>query len=186
MPGEASGISETTIPVFVRFRPCRESDLEALEWMGLHTREREIITETFAAQVRGDALMLLAEAGGFPVAQAWLDFAERGTAEWPHLWAVRVFPPLQGAGLGRRLMAEAEVLAAARGAHGLELGVEWDNARARRFYRSLGYSPTGARRDLVRYTFDGQPLEMDVDQQIMRKDLARAGARARRAGASMD
>ena len=164
-------MATTVIEVAVRFRPARRGDLEALEWMGLHTREREIIAEAFALQERGDGLMLLAEAGGFPIGQAWIDFAERGTVDCPHIWAVRVFPPLQGAGLGRRLMAEAEAEAATRGATEVELGVDWDNAAARRFYGRLGYRPVGASRETVRFSFEGQPQEMPIDQQILRKPL---------------
>lgn len=159
------------LEISVRFRLCREEDLPALEWMGLHTRDREIITGTFAAQERGEALMLLAEANGFPIGQAWLDFVGRGSEECPRLWALRVFPPLQGAGLGARLMSEAESLAAERGARWLELGVEWHNLAARRFYNRLGYLPVGEEREEVRYAFEEHPLTMTIDQQILRKRL---------------
>lgn len=159
------------IEIAVCFRLCREEDLPAAEWMGLHTREREIIAEAFAAQERGEGLMLLADANGFPVGQAWLDFARRGSAECPRLWAVRVFPALQRAGLGARLMREAEALAVAHGARQVELGVEWSNPDARRFYRRLGYEPVGAEREVVRYSFEDYPLAMDLDQEIMRKKL---------------
>ena len=161
----------TVIEISVRFRSCRENDLPALEWMGLHTRQREIIAGAFAAQRRGEGLMLLAESGGFPVGQVWIEIAGRGSPSRPYFWAVRVFPPLQGAGLGRRLMTEAEARMAARGAESVELGVEWDNPDARRFYRRLGYRPVGARRDVERFSFRGQPQEMALDQEILRKDL---------------
>jgi ribosomal protein S18 acetylase RimI-like enzyme len=158
----------------VRFRACREEDLPALEWMGLHADARDLIEGTFAAQEKGRALMLIAAAGGFPVAQAWIDFAERGAPDCPHLWAVRVFWPLQGAGLGSALMAEAERRAAERGAGQLELGVEPGNDAARRFYRRLGYRPMGMRRPR-------RPSAKDPEQVILRKELGRpATAQARR------
>jgi ribosomal protein S18 acetylase RimI-like enzyme len=159
------------IEVAVEFRLCRGEDLLALEWMGLHTRERDIIRATFERQRQGDALMLLALANGFPIGQVWIDFIRSGP---PRLWAVRVFPPLQRAGLGRRMMGEAETLARARGAAAVELGVERENPQARSFYENLGYRPVGRERELVRYSFEGQDLTMEVDQEIMRKSLRHA------------
>lgn len=164
-------MTETTIELAVRFRLCRADDLPALEWMGLHTREREVIHAAFAAQERDDGAMLLGCSGGFPVAQAWLDMAETGSPTCPFVWAVRVFPPMQGAGLGDRLMRETERLAARRGAGALELGVEWDNPGARRFYRRLGYRPVGARDETQRYSFEGYPIEAEFSLEIMRKKL---------------
>lgn len=163
----------TSIAISVCLRLCRKEDLPAVEWMGLHTREREIIAEAFAAQERGEQLMLLADANGFPIGQAWLDFARRGSERCPRLWAVRVFPPLQRAGLGEKLMREAERLAAAHGARQVELGVERINPAARRFYRRLGYVPVGSEREVVRYSFEGCPLSMELDQEILRKELPR-------------
>lgn len=161
----------------MRFRLCRQDDLRALEWMGLHTYQREVIEGAFAAQQRGEAAMLLGIAGGFPVAQAWIDFAGRGSRHRPVIWAVRVFPPLQGSGLGRRLMRRAEALAAGRGAREIELGAEWDNPRARGFYRRLGYRPVGARTDFERYSFEGHPFEAVFRQEILRKTLPGPEAR---------
>lgn len=175
-------MAEQAIEIPVRFRLCREDDLPALEWMGLHTRQREIIEGAFAAQRRGEAAMLLVEAGGYPVAQAWIDFAERGSPDRPRLWAVRVFPPLQGAGLGEMLMERAERLAAERGAREVELGVEFDNPDARRFYRRLGYRPAGSRTEVERYSFEGYPLEDVLRQEIMRKDLRAEARRPELAG----
>jgi ribosomal protein S18 acetylase RimI-like enzyme len=155
----------------VEFRLCAEDDLRALEWMGLHSTQREIIRDTFDAQKRGDSLMLLAISGGFPVGQVWLDFNRDGGAKRPLLWAMRVFPPLQGRGIGGALIRRAEALAQSRGAEEIELGVEWDNEGARRFYERLGYQPCGSSREEVKFMFEGQPMEMTVDQQIMRKRL---------------
>lgn len=164
------------LSVPVDFRLCRELDLPALEWMGLHTREREIIAETFAAQQRGEALMLLAEANGYPIGQAWLDFVARGTAACPRLWAVRVFPPLQGCGLGGRIMAEAEALAFWRGARDAELTVERDNVGALRFYRRLGYRAVGEEPGEIRRDAAGHAIVTTADQLIMRKRLVSAVA----------
>lgn len=155
----------------IEFRLCTEHDLEALEWMGLHTREREIIRDTFEAQERGEALMLLAVAGGFPVGQAWLDFTRAGGTRRPLLWSVRVFPPLRGRGLGSALMRRAEALAEARGADEIDVGVVRDNDGGRRFYEQLGYEPAGIACEEVHFMFEGEPMHMTMDQEMLRKRL---------------
>jgi predicted N-acetyltransferase YhbS len=48
----------------------------------------------------------------------------------------------RGHGLGSRLMAQAEAVAASRGCHGAWL--DTSSARAERFYTRLGYAPFGA------------------------------------------
>jgi GNAT superfamily N-acetyltransferase len=160
------------VQLSVEFRLCAEDDLPALEWMGLYTLQREIIRSAFEAQQRGEALMLLAISGGFPVGQVWLDFTRGGGVKRPLLWAMRVFPPLQGRGLGSGLMRRAEALAASRGAEEIELGVERDNEDARRFYERFGYHSVGSSVDEVKFMFEGHPMQMTVDKQIMRKRLA--------------
>lgn len=158
------------IQVEVDFRLAQEDDLPALEWMGLFTPHREIIARTFEAQEQGEAAMLLGIGGGFPLGQAWIDFLPR----YPRIWAVRVFPPLQGAGLGSRLMAEAESLAASRGADAVEVGVEHDNPGARRLYERLGYRAADEELEKVSYEFEGETMEMTVEQVILRKGVSDA------------
>ena len=155
----------------MEIRVALEDDLPALEWMGLHMKERDIIRAAFDAQERKEGLMLLGLTNGFPVAQAWLDFAAQGTC------AVRVFPPLQGVGLGRALREKAEALAARCGAEAIEIGVEGANPRAKRFYEQRGYEPTGTEGVLVSYAFEEEELTMDVDQQVLGKSLEETDAR---------
>jgi ribosomal protein S18 acetylase RimI-like enzyme len=149
--------------------------------MGLHTGDRSIIEATFAAQVRGEALMLIGESGGFPVAQAWIDFVDRGSPDCPHLWAVRVFPPLRRAGLGTALLEAAERHVRESDARAVELGVEPDHPAARRFYERLGYAPAETLPQTVHRAPDGRVIRTDPEQLIMRKDLRRVALQARRA-----
>lgn len=126
-----------SIALDLEIRPARAEDLPALEWLGLFARDRRIIRSAFAAQRRGEALLLLAMAGGFPLAQVWIDFARRaGTAVF---WAVRTFPPLQGRGIGGRMLLAAEQVARHRGCRRAELEVEPDNQPARDFYLRRGW-----------------------------------------------
>lgn len=166
-----------TVPLEVEIRSCVADDLPNLEWYGLFTRDRHIIDEAYDRQTSGKGLMLLAAANGFPVGQAWIDFAarpdERGVAV---IWAVRVFPFLQGAGIGARLLAAAEDAIRRRGFHVAELGVEKDNPRARKLYERLGYRLYREMVDeLTGDDRNGDPVVQPVDQWMLRKDLAANG-----------
>jgi len=128
----------TTLDVTVR--RCRAADLRALEWFGIHTASRDVIESAYMAQRNGHAVVLVADVGGFPAAQVWLDFRRKRPARCVTIWALRVFPPLRGCGIGTDLMRVAEAVAVERGSTTAELAVEETNVRARRFYERLGYA----------------------------------------------
>jgi ribosomal protein S18 acetylase RimI-like enzyme len=161
------------LPLEIVIRPCTEADLDNLEWYGLYSLHRAIIRDAFARQQHGDVLMLLAIANGFPVGQAWIDFAAH--ADEPDvalLWAVRVYPFLQGGGIGGRLLASAERAIAERGCRWAEIGVEKDNPRARRLYERGGYRVhTEALEQFSYIGWKGEEVVVDVDQWMMRKQL---------------
>jgi ribosomal protein S18 acetylase RimI-like enzyme len=161
-----------TPPLAVHVRLCREDDLPRLEWLGLFTPHRAIIREAFARQRAGDNVMLVGEAGGFPVAQAWIDLARLRAERAGLLWAVRVFPGLRGAGIGSRLIAAAEeVLRRLRFAEA-EIGVEKDNPAARRLYERLGYAVVRDGREEYDYTPPGgAPVRVALDEWFLRKRL---------------
>lgn len=165
-----------TVPVEIGYRLCRREDLQALEWMGLFTRDRKIIHSTFAAQESGAAWMLLAVANEYPIAQVWIDVADRGSLECPRLWAVRVFPALQGAGIGTRMMSNAERLIGEAGARWAELGVERENEAAKRFYRRLGYRRAGKIVEKLREA--GSERCVLIEHELMRKELPAPAPRA--------
>jgi GNAT superfamily N-acetyltransferase len=154
----------------IHLRHCRQEDLLALEWMGLYTRDRAIIHDTFRQQRAGSALMLLAVANDVPLAQAWLDFNGRGSKQCPSLWAVRVFPPLQGCGIGAWIIASAEDAARARGASDIKLEVEPENTLALRLYARLGYRPVGWKPKRG-FGVANERRAPAVDLQIMQKVL---------------
>jgi ribosomal protein S18 acetylase RimI-like enzyme len=164
-----------TVPLEVEIRPCTADDLPGLEWHGMFLPHRALIDAAYQRQARGEVLMLLAVANGFPVGQAWVDFAARpaepGVAV---IWAVRVYPFLRGGGIGARLLAAAERAVARRGCATAEIGVEKDNPRARRLYERLGYTPH--RELLESFTYHdgrGNPVTEQVDQWMLRKDVRR-------------
>jgi ribosomal protein S18 acetylase RimI-like enzyme len=61
-----------------------------------------------------------------------------GHRGWVNYLAVE--PELQGRGLGREMMAEAERRLEALGCPKVQLQIRTDNARAINFYRCLGYT----------------------------------------------
>ncbi len=161
-----------TLSVSMTIRLCTAADLPALEWMGLYSPHRAVIQEAFAAQQRGDGLMLLGVAGGFPVGQVWIDLAAKRAERAAILWAVRSFHPLHGTGIGGHLMVVAERLLRERGVRRAELGVERGNDAARRFYERRGWRAGRPFRETVRFTTpDGEPVEQALDLILMVKDL---------------
>ncbi|MBP2312587.1 GNAT family N-acetyltransferase [Azospirillum soli] len=169
---EPPTLGRATLTVEMVIRLCAEADLPALEWMGLFSPHRAVIRDAFEAQQRGDGLMLLALTAGFPVGQVWIDLARKRGEGTAVLWAVRTFPPLQGAGIGRHLMTAAERILRERGIHRAELGVERANEGARRFYERLGWREAGTLRETFRFTDpEGRILEEPLDQWRMVKDL---------------
>lgn len=155
-------------------RLCRADDLPKLEWFGTFCHHREVIRQTFERQIAGDVLMFVADARGFPVAQAWIDFRPDSRTAYPTLWAVRVMEPLQGLGIGGRLMSAAEQAARRRGHRGLSLNVERSNLRARAFYESRGWRVVGDRRGSFLYTTpEGRTVVEPLDEFAMEKPLDR-------------
>lgn len=149
-----------SVSIDVAIRPAVEADLPALEWLGLYTAHQPIMREALAAQARGDALLLLGVSGNYPIAQVWIDFARKREEAIALLWAVRTFFPLQGRGIGRRMMNAAEEAVCARGLTRAELDVEVGNEGALRFYRSCGWRRTGQGvADFTSYGADGPVIE---------------------------
>jgi GNAT superfamily N-acetyltransferase len=158
----------------VVIRPARRDDLANLEWFGAFSHHRQIIHEAFELQKQGLAVMLVADAGGFPVGQAWLDLRPRAHAGGPLVWAVRVLDPFKRIGLGARLMAAVEAVARGNGCRRIELGVERANGPARAFYERLGWRVSRELSESYSYvTPDGEAVTHRLDELMMTKDLVR-------------
>lgn len=135
----AEPIGKIDAVITAEIRLCRESDLSGLEWMGLYAQHRGVIRQTFEAQQRGDALMLLAVSAEFPIAQIWIDLKRTDCPRTAEFWAIRTFWPLQGRGIGRRMLWAAEKVIRNLGYVRAELEVERTNKGAVRFYQNLGW-----------------------------------------------
>lgn len=164
-------------PARATIRRTTEADLPRLEWSGAFAHHRQIIREAFAAQGRGEAVMLVADLDGFPVGQAWLELTPKADSAAPAVWAVRVMEPLQGKGLGARLMAAMEAEARALGCAELELAVEKANPRARRLYERLGWRVRRERREAYAYvTPEGASVSQALDEWVLGKRLSPSSA----------
>jgi ribosomal protein S18 acetylase RimI-like enzyme len=117
-------------------RPCREDDLESLEWDGEFAHDRSLIHATFARMQRGSILMLVADRAGEIAGQIWVDTPRTRIA---HIWALRVKAAWRGRGVARQLLEAAEHESAARGFESVELEVEPMNEVAYRLYLRCGY-----------------------------------------------
>jgi ribosomal protein S18 acetylase RimI-like enzyme len=166
-----------TVPSFpltlqATIRPCRADDLDRLEWFGMFAAHRQIIADAYEAHQRGNGLMLVCEMNGFPVGQVWIRFAGQPPGSGL-IWALRVLQPLQGLGLGTRLIAAAEAALLGRGCHRAEIGVEKNNPSARRLYERLGYRMDREATQGQRYAAaDGNIETAVIDQWILVKPLA--------------
>ena len=89
-------------------------------------------------------LFLMADLHGDPVGCGALKFHPGGPAEIKRMW---VAPGVRGLGLGRRLLAELEAHAAARGVRTLRLETNRALAEAISLYRSAGYREVAAFND---------------------------------------
>lgn len=168
----AGVLARQTASLEVTVRWCTARDLPDLEWFGLFHHHRAIFLDAFARHERGENLMLVADLNGFPVGQAWIDLLKRRAENAGYIWAVRVLPPLQNAGIGSLLMQTAEQVLRDRGYEQAEVGVETENAGARRLYERLGYRCVGELSETYGYTTpEGAEVHHLVEQWLLRKPL---------------
>lgn len=165
-------VDHTTLAMAVTIRRAKREDLPTLEWYGLHTPHREIIADAYRLQERGDGTMLLADVNGFPVGQICIDFLRKRPSGRATLWALRVFQPFRGLGLGAMLVQAAEQIVIRRGVTVAELGVDRDNSGVLPFYERLGYEHCGRERGQFLYhTPEGKLIRVAIDQWLLCKQL---------------
>jgi GNAT superfamily N-acetyltransferase len=131
-------------------RAAAPSDLPVLERelrMATPARHRECL----AQQAEGTIAYLVAWRGASPVGHGLLHWSGPRDAAiaarlpgCPEIYNLGVAEALRSRGIGRRLVARLEALAAERGHARVGLGVALANARARRLYERLGYRDAGA------------------------------------------
>jgi ribosomal protein S18 acetylase RimI-like enzyme len=100
-----------------------------------------------ALNAPGDSVTLAAADRYGLVAYAQGGPSRRGVSGEAEIATLYVLRQAQGAGLGKRLMAETARTLAAQGATSLIISVLRDNIRARGFYEHLGGQPEAARQE---------------------------------------
>ena len=98
-----------------------------------------------AMRAEGANHLVVGEAGGRIVATFQITFItglSHRASRRAQVESVRVAADLRGRGIGRALMAEAELRAAAAGCRLIQLTTHADRDRAHRFYAALGYEAT--------------------------------------------
>jgi ribosomal protein S18 acetylase RimI-like enzyme len=126
-------------------------------------------------QEAGEAVVLLALLTGFPCAHLLCDLCTKAPEEIATIWHVAVWGPLQGLGIGSRLMQAAEEEIARRGFRWSQLGVEKTNAAAHRLYERLGYVAFGEEDEVwPEPAADGRLIPVTHPCWLLRKDLRAA------------
>lgn len=152
----------------LRIRTAEEDDLAWLGPPAAVADFRSALRQAWQRRARGEVVVLVAEAGGRPAGRVFVDVRRRPA----YLWSLAVAPALRGGGVGSALLAEAERVAAEAGADAIELGVGFDNDRARALYERLGYAEAGTVVDeWVDVQADGRAVEVRETCCLLRKAL---------------
>lgn len=139
---------EIELRVRATIRLATEADLPKLEWYGQFAHFRRLYRQTFAQQVEGRRLMLVADVNGFPVGQIFVSLEGGflnlyGSEPQGYLYALRVMEPFQRKGLGTTLVRAAEAELRTHGLRSATIAVAKDNPGAERLYARLGYHVFG-------------------------------------------
>ncbi len=128
----------------VTIRTARARDIPLLEWHGEFWHLRGTFDRTFREQVRARKLILIADAGSYPVGRAFLHFA-RGHPlladghSRAYLYSLHILEAFRGHGIGTQLIASGEQQARRRGFTCMTIAVAKANPRAMSLYTRLGY-----------------------------------------------
>ncbi len=122
----------------ITFRTARLDDLPKLEWYGQYTHFRNVFRKTYKEQLQGRRLMLVADCGGFPIGQVFMQTGGE-TRRKTYFYSLRVMDMFRGHGIGSRLLDEAENIAIAYGYMSASIAAAKDNPRARQLYERHGF-----------------------------------------------
>ena len=156
-------------------RDARASDLPRLEWFGIYAHLRRMEEANYRDVEAGTKLWLVSDVNGFPVGHLKVnlrvDDPSRGNPRG-YIFALRVFDPFQGLGIGTELITAAESALRGRGFRYVSIAVGKDNPRARRLYERLGY--TVYREEIGRWQYvdlQGRLHRVEEPEFLMDKPL---------------
>ena len=138
-----------SMPTTVQIRPCRHSDLPALEWEGEFIHFRRLYADVYERVERGDGLMWVAEMpeNGI-VGQLFVSLSSRrgelsDGRNRAYIYGFRIRPQYRNQGIGTQMMYMVESDLLKRGYQVVTLNVAQTNPGARRLYERLGYLVKG-------------------------------------------
>ena len=151
-------------------RPLHEVDLLSLEWEGRYTHFRRLYRQAYQRAERGNAVLWVADLPAnkvlgqvFVLLRSEVDAQVADGKSKAFIHSFRVRPEDRNAGLGRRLLANAESDLIRRGFGSVTLNVAIENSAAIRFYERAGYVRSG--RDEGYWTYlDHRGRERDVHE----------------------
>ena len=165
----------------VLIRPLSEADLLTLEWEGRYTRFRRLYRLAYRRAQRGNAVLWVADVPKkkvlgqlFVLLRSEVDAQVADGKDKAFIHSFRVRPAYRNAGLGRRLLENAETDLLRRGFGTVSLNAALDNSAAIRFYERAGYERYGLDEGHWSY-LDHLGRKRDVDEPSwkMRKYLNR-------------
>jgi ribosomal protein S18 acetylase RimI-like enzyme len=129
----------------ITLRQIQQNDLAALEWDGEYSHFRRVYADAYLRAQQGLSVLWIAELPSYGlIAQVFIqlncrrpELADGCTRAY--LYAFRVKPAFQDAGLGTRMVKFVESDLMQRGFKILTLNVAKDNPRALALYKRLGY-----------------------------------------------
>jgi len=167
---EGIGTRGTLVELAIEIRHAVQDDLQQLAIWNRATDR--VVEPALRSQETGDVAVLLALLKGFPCGHLLCALSTRAQEQIGTIWHVAVWEPLQGFGIGTRLMLAAEEEIVQRGLGWSQLGVEKVNTGARRLYERLGYVRFGDEDQVwPEPTPDGGLAPVAHPCWLMRKDL---------------
>lgn len=156
----------------VDIRQATAADLERLVARTDDANEQRAERDRFAAQERGESLLLIAWEGdeirgrlGRLYLASKYDEVRAALGDFPEINGLDAWP--QGKGVGTQLVNAAEAIAAERGFDRVGIAVLVDNVAARRLYERLGYEYWGEVTDRSDYfDDDGNLVRVQEDPAV--------------------
>ncbi len=159
-------------------RQLIHSDLPALEWEGQYTHFRRLYADAYQRALQDRAVLWVAELPGAGVIGQL--FVQLISPRWEladgrsraYLYSFRIRPEFRGAGVGSRLLEEAEQDLRRRGFREATLNVGRENGAARKLYERHGYRVAGEEPGRWTYVDEhGQRRQVHEPAWRMRKRL---------------
>lgn len=147
-----------------------ENDLTQIDWSGSASHIRSVSSQLDRVKSGEAEYLTIRDGNGQPVAKGLIDHTRR--KDGSEIGQMATHPNLQGNGLGTLLITEAEKRILARGHQRALLGVEVENARARKLYERLGYTEYGRETDSwIAEDENGTEKTYFADVVLMRKEI---------------